>query len=173
MAGGIIGSIVGGLLPDLGPTIRLLVERLVPDPVARTQAEQALTQLIAQREQALITALQKESEQQNAINLVEAQSPSIFVAGWRPACAWICTFGFAYSFILAPIVAWFSAIVGVALGIALPVPPSLDNGSLMTMLLGLLGLGGLRAAEKINGVGAANLSAPLPGAGNLPRAAKR
>ncbi|MGY2052977.1 3TM-type holin [Methylobacterium sp. JK268] len=173
MAGGIIGSILTGgisaVLPDITSTLKIVLERVIPDPAARDQAAQQLAQLMADREKAILDYAAKEAEQQAAINLQEAQSPSWFVAGWRPACAWICVFGFAYSFILAPIMTWVSAIVGTAIGVAFPVPPTLDNGSLTTLLLGMLGLGGLRAAEKINGVGAANMSAPLPGAGTLPR----
>lgn len=167
MAGGIIGALAGavlpGVLPDVTATAKILVDRLVPDPAARAEAQRQIEEAIAAREAALVSALQKEAEQQNALNLAEAQSPSIFVAGWRPACAWICVFGFFYSFILAPIVGWASAIVGTALGFALPVPPSLDTGSLTTMLVGMLGLGTLRMTEKLNGVGTANLTAPLAG----------
>lgn len=111
----------------------------------------------------------QEAEQQSAINLAEASNPSIFAEGGRPACAWTCAFGFFCSFVLAPLLAWSSSIVGIALGFVLPVPPTLDTGSLMTLLGGMLGLGTLRAVEKVNGVGAANLSSPLPGTPGVPR----
>ncbi|MGY2048931.1 3TM-type holin [Methylobacterium sp. JK268] len=176
MAGGIIGGAIasavsGGIsavLPDITSTLKIVLERVIPDPAARDAAAQQIAQMMADREKAILDVVAKESEQQAAINLQEAQSPSWFVAGWRPACGWICTLGFAYSFIVAPIVTWATAIVGAALGIAFPPPPTLDNSSLLTLLGGLLGLGTLRMAEKINGVGTANLTAPLPGALSLP-----
>lgn len=79
------------------------------------------------------------------INKAEAASGSIFKGGWRPFIGWVCGFAFAYHFILQPIL-----IFGVtAAGVQLPPLPEFDMSQLMPVLLGMLGLGGLRTVEKI------------------------
>jgi hypothetical protein len=72
---------------------------------------------------------------QSATNTAEAATGSFFIAGWRPCCAWICTFGFAYT-VITPI---------------LHLPP-VNADVLNQMLWGLLGLGTLRSGEKFIGV---------------------
>jgi len=84
---------------------------------------------------------QKLIELQSEINKVEAQHRSIFVSGWRPFIGWICGFSLAYNFILRDLAIW-------AFGIE-QVPPALQMEHLMTVLMGMLGLGGMRTYEKI------------------------
>lgn len=165
MAAGILASVAASLLPDIMPTIGKILDRVIPDPVAAQKAQIDIAQALANRDQAWAEMISKQNEQQATINLAEAQSPSFWTSGWRPAVAWVCVFGFAYSFVIAPMVAWGAAILGTALGIAFPSPPTLDNGSLMTLLLGLLGLSGLKTAERIGGVDP-NVGTKLP---TLPR----
>ena len=82
------------------------------------------------------------------VNKAEAQHRSIFVAGWRPFIGWTCGVALAYHFVLAPLivfgVAWYGA--------EIPEIPTFDMDSLMTVLLGMLGLGGLRTYEKQKGL---------------------
>ena len=80
------------------------------------------------------------------INKVEAANPSLFVSGWRPFVGWVCGCGLVYSFVGQPLLSWYSSLHSMG------IPPSLDMGTLLTTLGGLLGLGGLRTVEKINGV---------------------
>ena len=85
------------------------------------------------------------------VNKAEAQHRSIFVAGWRPFIGWTCGIPLAYHFIVYPII-----IFAVMTFPELPVPvdnlPEFDMDSLMTVLLGMLGLGGLRTYEKTKGL---------------------
>ena len=85
------------------------------------------------------------------VNKAEAQHRSIFVAGWRPFIGWTCGVALAYHFILYPII-----VFAIMTFPDLPVPadalPAFDMDSLMTVLLGMLGLGGLRTWEKTKGV---------------------
>ena len=74
------------------------------------------------------------------VNKVEAAHKNLFVAGWRPAIGWICGFALLYSTILAPII-----------GIWVAVPP-VDSSLLTSVLMGMLGLGAMRTAEKVKGV---------------------
>lgn len=71
----------------------------------------------------------------------------LFRAGWRPAVAWACTAAMIWHFLIQPIMI-FSI---VASGGQPPALPEFDMGSLMTVLLGLLGLGGMRTLERIRG----------------------
>jgi|TARA_B100001989_G_scaffold249402_1_gene224643 hypothetical protein len=80
-------------------------------------------------------------ELQSEINKLEAQHRSTFVAGWRPFIGWICGFALAYNFIIRDLAIW-------AFGIE-SVPAPLQMEHLMTVLLGMLGLGGMRTFEKL------------------------
>ena len=82
------------------------------------------------------------------INKAEAASGSIFKGGWRPFIGWVCGFAFAYHFILQPVLVFGVA----AAGVSLPELPQFDMGTLMPVLMGMLGLGGLRTIEKAKGV---------------------
>lgn len=85
---------------------------------------------------------------QLAVNQVEAASPSLLVSGWRPAIGWVCGGALAYTYLLYPILMWAAAIWWPNLS-----PPKLGNdGMLYELLLGMLGLGGLRTFEKVKGV---------------------
>jgi len=81
------------------------------------------------------------------INKVEAAHKSVFVSGWRPACAWMCTAALGYHFILQPIIVFLFALSGETIPL-----PEFDMNALLTILLGMLGLGGMRSFEKMKGV---------------------
>ena len=124
-----------------------LIDRLFPDPVQATNAKLELIKLQQSGELAQLSADVDLAKGQLAINQTEAASTSLFVAGPRPFIMWVCGFAFAYKFILAPAAAF--ALTASGHPIALPV---LDFTEMSTVLLGLLGLGGLRTVEKIKGV---------------------
>ena len=85
---------------------------------------------------------QKLIELQGEINKIEAQHRTIFVAGWRPFIGWVCGVALAYNFVLRDLLVWF---IGPE-----QVPPALQMEHLMTVLIGMLGLGGMRTFEKFN-----------------------
>ena len=78
---------------------------------------------------------------QTKINEIEAGHRTVFVAGWRPFIGWVCGVALAYNFIIRDLFIW-------ALD-PQEVPPALQMEHLMTVLLGMLGLGGLRTYEKV------------------------
>ena len=80
-------------------------------------------------------------------NKEEAKSPSIFVSGWRPFIGWVCGMACAWNWIGLKIALFAAAYFGHPLQMS----PA-DIGEMMPILLGMLGRGGLRTAEKINGV---------------------
>jgi len=73
------------------------------------------------------------------INKIEAAHKSLFVAGWRPFIGWVCGLGLFYNVLLHPF-----------LDIRYEMPP-VDPSMLYPVLMGMLGMGGLRTYEKIKG----------------------
>ena len=122
---------------DLGNT---LITRIFPDPAQADQAKLELLKLQQSGELASMTA-------QTDINKVEASNPSLFVSGWRPAIGWVCALALAYQYLLRPLLGTIAAIFG----ITLPPLPGLDD-NLWQLMMGMLGMGGLRTYEKTQGV---------------------
>ena len=85
---------------------------------------------------------------QMAINKEEASSGSLFKGGWRPCVGWLCAIAFGYHFVLQPVIIFVVALVG----IEIPELPEFDMGTLLTVLGGMLGIGGLRTYEKQKGL---------------------
>lgn len=81
---------------------------------------------------------------QLAINTEEAKHRNIFVAGWRPFIGWTCGVSLFAHFILFPSL----DVVTAYMGYDAVSYPAFDMDSLMTILLGMLGLGGMRSFEK-------------------------
>ena len=122
------------------PVAETVIDRLVPDKNAKSKA-------MREMEKALVDAHAKGMLGQLEINKVEAGHRSIFVAGWRPMCGWICAAALGFHFIVAPVVQWAGTIGGWHLPIT-----EFDMSSLMTILLGMLGIGGMRSFEKFKGI---------------------
>jgi hypothetical protein len=85
---------------------------------------------------------------QAEINKVEASDPNLFKSGWRPAVGWVCVTALAYQFVIRPLVPWCVGLFHSQVALM----PILDLNSLMTLLFGMLGLGGLRTFEKLKGI---------------------
>ena len=79
-------------------------------------------------------------------NAVEATSANWFVAGWRPFVGWTCGVGLAYVAIVEPVARFVALMSGYA-GIF----PLIDTSLTMQVLLGMLGLAGMRSYEKGKG----------------------
>ena len=122
---------------DLGNT---LITRIFPDPAQAANAKLELIKLQQSGELASMTA-------QTDINKAEASNPSLFVSGWRPAIGWVCAFALAYQYLLRPL----SGTIATLFGITLPPLPGLDD-NLWQLMMGMLGMGGLRTYEKTQGV---------------------
>ena len=78
------------------------------------------------------------------VNKIEAGSSSLFKSGWRPFVGWVCAFALCYHFVLQPMLAFILTARGLEL-----VLPDFDMTTLTTVLMGLLGLGGMRSFEKV------------------------
>ena len=117
-----------------------IIDRVWPDHTQQDAAKLDLLKSQIANEFALQAA-------QISTNTAEAQSQSLFVAGWRPAIGWICSAALAYQYLVRPLLAWTMSVIGH------PVPPmpGLDQ-NLWELMLGMLGIGGLRTFEKVKGV---------------------
>lgn len=120
---------------DIGKT---LIDRFLPDPEKKREAEMELLRMAADGEL-------KQVLSQLEINAREATHPSVWVAGWRPGFGWAGVMGFVYATILQPLLAWGAAVKG------WPEPPTLNLDLLWVVVTGLLGIGGLRSLEKVKG----------------------
>jgi hypothetical protein len=121
-------------LLDIGGKV---LDRVFPDPAQQAAARLELLKLQQSGELTQIAG-------QMEINKAEAANPSVFVSGWRPAIGWICGAGFAVQFVVGPLAEWGSTLAGHPVKF-----PQMDTGTMMPLLLGMLGLGGLRTAEKL------------------------
>lgn len=101
-----------------------------------------------EQEKAQLAAAVQLVQGQLSVNQAEAGNSSVFVAGWRPFIGWVCGASLAYTYIGYPLLLWAGAAWFPSIH-----PPTLGNdGMLYELLLGMLGLGGLRTFEKVKGV---------------------
>jgi hypothetical protein len=107
-----------------------VLNRFIPDPNAKIAAEAELRE-----------SLRKWDDAQSQTNIAEATNPNLFVSGWRPAIGWIGAAGLAYQYVIRPL----------ATATGYGTYPALD-GSLMELVMAMLGLAGLRTYEKKIGV---------------------
>ena len=130
-------SIISSLI---GPVTGIL-DKVIEDKDQKAQlAHEIATMSDTHAQQALLSQLE--------INKAEAASGSLFKGGWRPAVGWICAIAFGYHFVLQPLLVF----VLTASGVDLPDLPEFDMGTLLTVLGGMLGIGGLRTVEKAKGL---------------------
>jgi len=121
------------------PVINKILD-FIPDPAQKLAAQQQL-----------MASLQAWDLQQVQIDTAEASNASVFVSGWRPFIGWICGCAMAYKFILQPFLVFI--LVACHVNFDIKLLPVLDWSEMSTVLLGMLGLGGMRTYEKVNGVG--------------------
>lgn len=110
-----------------------IIRKIWPDKTAQEQAQLAAAVQIVQG--------------QLDTNRAEAASPSAFTSGWRPAIGWVCASALACQYIARPLLQW----VGIVSGHPFPELPGIDD-NLWQLMLGMLGLGGLRSFEKVKRV---------------------
>ena len=90
---------------------------------------------------------QELAKSQLEVNKVEASHTSMFVSGWRPAVGWVCCLGLGCNFLFIPVANFILTITESPITV-----PALDLSEMMPVLLGMLGLGGLRTYEKTKDV---------------------
>lgn len=124
----------------IGPVTGLL-DKFIPDAAEKARLAHEIATMAEKQAHELALA-------QIEVNKAEAASSSVFKGGWRPFIGWVCGTAFAYHFVLQPLLVFIIAVYG----LQIPELPEFDMASLMTVLGGMLGLGGLRTFEKAKGV---------------------
>lgn len=131
---------MAGILKDLISPIAEVIGKVVPDTdKAREMAHEIST--MAETQAHTIALAQIE------VNKEEAKG-NWFQSSWRPFVGWTCGVALAYHFVGQPVIIFAIALFG----LEIPPLPEFDMGSLLTVLMGMLGLGGLRTFEKFKGV---------------------
>lgn len=115
-------------------------DRLFPDPAQATAAKLELYKLQQSGELTIIAG-------QMEINKIEAANSSVFVSGWRPFIGWVCGAGCAWNWLGLPIALFACEMMGKHI----EMKPA-DISEMLPLLMGMLGLGGLRTYEKVAGV---------------------
>lgn len=146
---------MGGFLALITTVLPGILDRVIPDEAARAKAQEEM-------QAALIKAAIDGDLAQLEVNKAEAAHASVFVAGWRPAIGWLCCAALAWAYVGAPVARWAAAIW--APGVTLP---DLDLSELWPLIMGMLGLGGLRSFEKVKGAGTMSLGQQPAGAPKL------
>lgn len=123
----------------IGPVAALL-DKFIEDKDQKNALAQQLATMSERHAQELAKA-------QIEVNKVEASSSSLFVSGWRPAVGWVCVSGMAGNFIIIPLANFVLALSDSNITI-----PLVDTATMMPVLMGMLGLGAMRSAEKIKKV---------------------
>ncbi len=126
-----------------------LINKIFPDKEKANEAKIKLLELQQNGELAQLNAETELAKGQIDVNKEEAKSTNVFVSGWRPFMGWVCGSIFVSNYMIVPLLAWMSPYLGI------PAPPRLDIGEVLPVLLGMLGLGGMRSAEKIKGASGA------------------
>jgi len=126
-----------------GPIISVVssvLDRVIPDKNAKEKAAQEI-------EKALIENAAQLNLAQAETNKVEASHRSVWVAGWRPCLGWVAALGFAWVFVLQPLIVWMITLYGVDVPL-----PEFHTDALLELTFAMLGLAGLRTYEKQKGI---------------------
>jgi len=115
------------------PAITALLGKFIPDKDQAAKLAHEIASMAEKQAHENAIAQLKVNEQQ-------AAHKSLFVAGARPAIMWICALGLLYATFIHPVLdIWFTM-------------PEVNTDVLMPVMMGLLGLGGMRSFEKSKGV---------------------
>ena len=128
------------LLGSLVQPVTGLLDKFIEDKDQKNKLAHEISTMAERHAQEL-------AKGQLEINKAEAQSRNIFVAGWRPFIGWTCGVAMAYNYVIHPIMIFVLAQLDY-----LEALPALDLGEMMPVLMGMLGLGGLRSFEKYKGI---------------------
>ena len=135
------------LISGLFSAAQSLIERFFPDPAAKAAAQLELLKMQQNGELAQLAAETDLAKLQIQTNIEEAKSTNWWVAGWRPCIGWVCGAGLAYAALIEPL-ARFAAKVWFGYSGEFPI---IDTSLTLQILMGMLGLGIMRSAEKIKG----------------------
>lgn len=128
------------MLDKLILPISKLLDKVVPDADERYRLANEISTLATRQAHEIAKA-------QIEVNKSESQSGSLFIGGWRPSVGWVCVLGFGINFLVIPLTNLYLSVTANPLLV-----PTLDVSEMMPVLLGMLGLGGMRTVEKTKNV---------------------
>jgi hypothetical protein len=128
------------LIDQLIAPVSKLLDKIIPDADERNRLAFEISTLAEKQAHEIAKA-------QIAVNEREASHQSLFVSGWRPAVGWICCIGLGCNYLFIPVANFVLVVSGSDITV-----PALDLSEIMPVLLGMLGLDGLRSWEKTRGV---------------------
>lgn len=140
---GVLGWLIGNAGKGIVEAVKDIADEFITTEEERLEYQLKRYELELKEKELETKLLEKVHE----TNIAEAKTGHWFIAGWRPFLGWIGGVAIAYSFVVAP----FLHSVFKAFGLDFPLP-ELDLGLLFNLILGMLGLAGLRTLEKKWGV---------------------
>lgn len=109
-----------------------LLDKFIPDADTKQKIAHEIATMSEKHAQAIALA-------QIELNTAEAKG-NWFQSGWRPATGWVCVLGFGVNFLVSPMMSGFGIDI-----------PQADTSTMLPVLMGMLGLGGLRTFERVKG----------------------
>ena len=121
------------MLESLITPVSNLLNKFIPDADVKQKIAHEIATMSERHAQELAVA-------QIKLNTAEAKG-NWFQSSWRPATGWVCVLGFAVNFLISPLAAGVGVVI-----------PQADTSVMMPILMGLLGLGGMRSFEKTKNI---------------------
>jgi hypothetical protein len=124
-------KLIGGNIAETAKEVADVIDKFIETPDEKAAFKTVMAKMA-----------QEPGLAQVELNKVSAGHRSVLVAGARPFLLWVCGVGLAFSFIVNPVIQWITGTPG----------PELPTGIIMELVIAMLGLAGLRTAEKMVGV---------------------
>jgi len=120
------------MLTALIPAVSGLLDKFISDADTKQKLSHEISTMAEKHAQEIALA-------QIKVNEAEAKG-NWFQSSWRPATAWVCVLGFLVNFLVSPLCAGFGIDI-----------PQADTATMLPVLMGMLGLGGMRTLERLKG----------------------
>lgn len=126
--------------------IAKIIQLFKVDPTIALEKQTELAEIQLKMQADAAAAASTIVEGQIAVNQAEAASGDKFTSRWRPSIGYICGMALFSNFIVSPFLTWISGIYGYKVAY-----PALDMTTMLPILIGMLGLGGLHVYENTQG----------------------
>jgi hypothetical protein len=120
------------MIAALIPAVTGILDKFIPDADTKQKLSHEISTMAEKHAQEIALA-------QIKVNEAEAKG-NWFQSSWRPATAWVCVLGFLVNFLVSPLCAGFGIDI-----------PQADTATMLPVLMGMLGLGGMRTLERLKG----------------------